>query len=268
MDTTTYFKRFVVRRASVRIPHVAEVGSSGVAGAVKAIAAKGLTVAAPLVAVGLLAGAARWLFTRQDVSDITDAIEVFNKDEDEGERQDGGMDGEDVFLERTDPIDHNWHPPLEVGVTRDVECPKCKFAMRADDDDVWTKVSCPSCGYGPVGVRKPRNKRYCRGHMNLLRDAMKEFPYRMDHPNRKLAQQQVYTYMLRRSKELRWTVKDQTMLPALAAMAFIVHTRGEVDARRMQQSAWAEAEEFEYDVAGSKYPNIRRIFHKLRVFSY
>jgi len=275
---TNFAERMIRRRAMNavgRIPPATTAGFGGAIGSTIVCAiAKTACVAVPVVAFGGIAvAAAKWLFKRHDVSEFVDDLKDFNMDEEEGERYDGGMDGVDVFNERTEPIDHAWGgPPIGGGeeAKRDVECPKCKFAMRAPIDaesDVWSELSCPRCGSGPIVVRRPRQKRYCRGHFNLLRDAIKEFPYRMDHPNRKLAQQQVYTYMLRRSKELRWTVRDQTMLPALAALAFIVHTRGEVDALKLQQSAWAEAEEFEYDLAGSKYPNIRRIFHKLRVFS-
>jgi len=101
----------------------------------------------------------------------------------------------------------------------------------------------------------------------MIRDAIKEFPQRMEHPNRSLAQQQVYTYMLRRSKELRWTIKDQSLLPALAAMTFLVRSRGEIDARKMQQSAFAEAAAYEYEVAGSRYPNFRRVYDTLRFYA-
>jgi len=215
-----------------------------------------------------------WLFERQDVSELSLGVREFLAEEEVGELQDGGMEGGEIYLTRTEPVglisssalvESGVAPPLLEGAAP-IECPRCKDNMCIVD---FESVSCTRCGYGPTKVRSARRgrSRYCRGHFNMIRDAIKEFPQRMEHPNRGLAQQQVYTYMLRRSKELRWTVKDQTLLPALAAMAFLVRTRGEIDARKMQQSAFAEAAAYEYEVAGSRYPNFKRVYDTLRFYA-
>lgn len=224
-----------------------------------------------------LYAAGRWLFSRQDAGDLVASYQQFEADEQLHEQQDGGMKGEDIYYERTDavvePVEvdrvdddggeaQDQTPPLDMKPTQ-FTCVRCKHNMGAVN---WSELSCSRCGYGPVVVRTCRRQRYCRGHFNLLRDVIKEFPQRFDHPNRRLAEQQVYTYMLRRSKELRWTAKDQELLPALAAMAFVVRTKGERDASKLGVSEYADSCRYEYKVDGSYYPNIRRIWDALRVY--
>lgn len=272
--TTTYVKRYFSRqfvRGGARL-----VGPD---------LAAGLAIAAPIV-LPVVAGATlawcvsdrlqacyEWITKRQGVDELSRGLEKCLADEEDYEQQDGAMTGEDIYLERTEPVvladssalvDPCMGIPAVVGRVG-MKCVCCKRPLNANDDH--QSVSCDGCGYGPIKVRAGRKRRYCRGHFNMIRDAIKEFPQRMDHPNRKLAEQQVYVYMLRRSKELRWTVKDQGLLPALAAMTFIVHSRGELDARKIAQSEFAENAAYEYDVAGSRYPNLRRIYDALRFYA-
>lgn len=270
---TTYAERYLSRRYNRGVS--APVGPS--------VAVYGVVMPAIPVVMGLagvcllgskIAATWRWLNERQDVQEISDGIREFLAEEEELEQQDGAMTGEEIYLDRTKPVvvtdssalvslESGYPVGLVPGPTSFV-CVRCKTCM--DVTDSHLEVTCSMCGYGPIVVRAGRKKRYCRGHFNMIRDAIKEFPQRMEHPNRRLAEQQVYTYMLRRSKELRWTVKDQTTLPALAAMAFLVRSRGEIDARKMAQSAFAEAAAYEYEMAGSRYPNFKRVLDSLKFF--
>lgn len=273
---TTYAERLTMRRRALGLG--APVGP-GVASSII------YSVLAPVVPVVVGVGAVyafsekiielgRWLFEKQDVPEISEGIREFLADEVENEQQDGAMTGEEIYLERTDPSivmssnalvirDQPGHILVPGKVS--MVCVRCKANM--DITDNYSTVTCLGCGYGPITVRTGGRKRYCRGHFNMIRDTIKEFPQRMEHPNRRLAEQQVYTYMLRRSKELRWTVKDQSLLPALAAMTFLVRSRGEIDARKMAQSELADSAAYEYEVAGSRYPNMRRVYDSLRFYA-
>lgn len=273
---TTYATRLSERRRALGLD--APVGPGVVTSTMYCVLTPVIPVLVGVSAVyalsGKIAECGRWLFRRQDVPEISNGIREFLADEEENEQQDGAMTGEEIYFERTDPVIVSDSGAMvsagEVGHIlvpgpSSAVCVRCKTAM--DITDSYSSVTCSRCGYGPITVRSGGRKRYCRGHFNMIRDAIKEFPQRMEHPNRRLSEQQVYTFMLRRSKELRWTVKDQTLLPALAAMTFLVRSRGEIDARKMAQSALAESAAYEYEVAGSRYPNMRRVYDSLRFYA-
>jgi len=78
-----------------------------------------------------------WLFERQDVSELSLGVREFLAEEEVGELQDGGMEGGEIYLTRTEPVglisssalvESGVAPPLLEGAAP-IECPRCKDNM-------------------------------------------------------------------------------------------------------------------------------------------
>jgi len=111
-----------------------------------------------------------------------------------------------------------------------------------------------------------RRRRWQSGKYLLVKLAQSQFPNRLDGPNRALVSRQVYEFMLRRANALEWSVQDKADLPALAALA-MTPGAGDCEARKVLNSRLAEELASEYEVSGSRYPNAKRLFRRLKFWA-